>query len=61
MEKFEIFFNGLLHISWLGWEVKNDMSGQSKEALRVCNVKIRKSLTGAEMGHIFVTFLVSGP
>ena len=32
------------------------MSGQSKDALRVCNVKIRKSLTGTKMGHIFVNF-----
>ena len=59
--KFEIFFDGLLHISWLGREVKNDMSGQSKYALWVCNVKIRKSLTGAEMGHILVTFSGSSP
>ena len=44
--KFEIFFDGLLHISCMGWEVKNDMSGQSKDALRVCDVKIRKSLMG---------------
>ena len=48
--KFEFFFNGLLNISWLGREVKNDMSGQSKDALGVCNVKIRKSLTGAKRG-----------
>ena len=30
----------------MGWVVKNDISGQSKDALRVCNVKIRKSLLG---------------
>ena len=39
-----------MHISWLGREVKNDMSGQSNDALRVCNVKIRKSLMGAKQG-----------
>ena len=44
--KFEIFFDGPLHISCMGREVKNDMSGQSKDALRVCNVKIRKFLMG---------------
>ena len=52
MEKFEIFFDGLLHVSWLGWEVKNDMSGQSKDALGVCNVKIKKSLTGRNGAHL---------
>ena len=46
--KFDIFFDGPLHVSWLGWAVKNDMSGESKDALGVCNVKIRKSLTGAK-------------
>ena len=45
-ENLKFFFDGLLHVSWLGWEVKNDMSGQSKDALGVCNVKIRKSLLG---------------
>ena len=34
----------------MGWEVKNDMSGQSKDALRVCNVKIRKFLLGPKLG-----------
>ena len=46
--KSEIFFNGPFHVWWLGQEVKNDMSGESKGALGVCNVKIRKSLTGAK-------------
>ena len=40
------FCNGPLHVLYLDWEVKNDVSGQSKDALRVCNVKIRKSLLG---------------
>ena len=35
-------FDGLLYILCIVWEVKNDMSGQSKDALRVCNVKIRQ-------------------
>ena len=38
------------HVLWLGWEVKNDISDQSKDALRVCNVKIRKSLPGPKQG-----------
>ena len=48
--KFENFFDGLLHIPCMGWVVKNDMSGQPKDALRVCNVKIRKSLLGPKRG-----------
>ena len=38
------------HCTSRGWvgEVKNDMSGESKDALGVCNVKIRKSLMGAK-------------
>ena len=50
MENIWNFFDGLLHVSWLGQEVKNDMSGQSKYALGVCNVKIRKSLLGLKRG-----------
>ena len=49
-ENLNLFFDGPLHVSWLGWEVKNDMSGQSKYALGVCNVKIRKSLTVLKRG-----------
>ena len=40
------FFDGPLYVLYLGWEVKNNVSGQSKDVLRVCNVKIRKSLLG---------------
>ena len=40
------FFNGPLYILYLGWEVKNDVSGQSQDVLRVCNVNIRKFLLG---------------
>ena len=44
------FFDGPLLVSWLGWEVKNDVSDQYNVSLGVCNVKIRKSLTGAKRG-----------
>ena len=30
----------------MGWEVKIDMSGQSKDCLWVCNVKMKKFLPG---------------
>ena len=40
------FFNGPLYVLYLGWEVKNDVSGQSQDVLRVCNVNIIKSLLG---------------
>ena len=52
-KKFEFFSNGPLHVSCMGWEVKNDMSGQSKAALKVCNVKIRKSLLGPKWNTSF--------
>ena len=45
-----IFFDGPLHNLYLGWEVKNDVSDQSKDALRICNVNIRKSLLGKKWG-----------
>ena len=38
------FFDGSLYVLYLGWEVKNDVSDQSQDVLRVCNVNIRKSL-----------------
>ena len=44
------FFYGPLLVSWLGQEVKNDMSDQYNVSLGVCNVKIRKFLTGAKRG-----------
>ena len=59
--KFENFFDGPLRVSWLGQEVKNDMSGQSKGALGVCNVKIRKSLTGAKLGTSSWLFALAAP
>ena len=41
---------GALHISCMGWEVKIDMSGQSNDCLRVCNVKMKKILQGQKWG-----------
>ena len=40
----------------LGLEVKNDISGQSNDSLRVCNVKIRKCLLGQKWGIIIHRF-----
>ena len=51
-----IFFDGPLLISWLGREVKNDMSDQYNVSLGVCNVKIRKFLTGAKRGSFLRCF-----
>ena len=34
----------------MGWEVKIDMSGQSKDCLLVCNVKMEKCLSGWKRG-----------
>ena len=56
----EIVFVELLHILYMGWEVKIDMSGQFNDCLRVCNVKMKKNFTGAETGHISKNFQVSG-
>ena len=36
----------------MGREVKIDVSGQSNDCLRVCNVKMKKKITRAELGHI---------
>ena len=44
------FFDGPLLVSWLGQEVKNDMSDQYNVSLGICNVKIRKFLMGAKQG-----------
>ena len=54
------FFDEPLYVLYLGWEVKNDVSGQSQDVLRVCNVNIRNSLLGQKQ-HMFVTVSVSGP
>ena len=45
----------------MGREVKNDMSGQSKDALRVCNVKIRKFLLGPKWGTSSWLFQLTAP
>ena len=46
----EIVFVEVLHVSCMGWEVKIDMSGQSNDCLRVCNVKMKKFLMGQKQG-----------
>ena len=50
----------LLHVSCMGWEVKIDMSGQSNDCLRICNVKMKKNFNGAEMGHMSENVGVTG-
>ena len=50
------FFDGLLLILCLGWEVKNYMNDQYNDYLGVCNVKIKKSLPGQKWG----TFSIIG-
>ena len=40
------FFDRPLYVLYLGWEVKNDVSGQSQDVLKLWNVNIRKSLLG---------------
>ena len=45
------FFCGPLYILCMGWEVKIDMSGQSNDFLRVCNVKIKKNDQGKNGAH----------
>ena len=50
LTKLEI--DGPLYILYLGWEVKNDVSDQSKDALKLCNVNIRKSLLGQKWGTV---------
>ena len=52
----EIVFAELLHVSCMGWEVKIDMSGQSNDCLRVCNVKMKKFLLGQKRGTFSRTF-----
>ena len=60
-EKIWNFFDGPLHILCMGREVKNDMSGQSKDALRVCNVKIRQFLLGPKQGTSSWLFGLTAP
>ena len=40
----------------MGWEVKIDMSGQSKDCLWVCNVKMKKILPGQKRGTFLWIF-----
>ena len=40
----------------MGWEVKIDMSGQSKDCLWVCNVKMKKFLQGRKRGTFLWIF-----
>ena len=35
----------------MSWEVKNDMSGQSKDSLRVCNAKIKNLYGDTNEAH----------
>ena len=44
----------------MGWEIEIDTSGQSNDCVRVCNVKMKKNLTGAGMGHISENVGVTG-
>ena len=37
------------------------MSGQSNDCLRLCNVKMKNKITGAETGHISMNVGVTGP
>ena len=40
----------------MGWEVKIEMSGQSKDCLWVCNVKMNKFLPGQKRGTFLWIF-----
>ena len=55
------FFDGLLHVSCLGWEVNAHVSSQSNDCLRVCNVKMKKNSTRAGTEHISMHIWVTGP
>ena len=55
------FFDGLLHVSCLGWEVKTHMSGQSNNCLRVCNVKMKKFPPGWKRGTFPCMYGLWGP
>ena len=41
-----------LYILYLGSEVKNDVSDQSKDVLRVCNVNIKNLYWGRNGAHV---------
>ena len=61
MEKIWIFFQWATARLMVGSGGQNDMSGQTKDALRVCNVKIRKSLTGVKRGTSSWLFGLADP
>ena len=42
----------------MGWEVKIDMSGQSNDCLRVCNIKMKIFLLGQKQGTFLSMFLI---
>ena len=44
------FLDWPLQVLYIGSELKNDMSGQSNDSLRLCNVKMRKCLLGHKLG-----------
>ena len=44
----------------MGWEVKIDMSGQSKDCLWVCNVKMKNFLPGQKQGTFLWIFRFQG-
>ena len=44
----------------MGWEVEIDMSGPSNDCVKVCNVKMKKKNTRAEIEHIFENVGVMG-
>ena len=47
-----MIFSGSLCTSFVWvWEVKIDMSGQSNDYLRVCNVKMKNFLWGGNRAH----------
>ena len=52
----EIVFAEPLHVSCMGWEVKIDISGQSNDCLRVCNVKMKNFLLGQKRGTFLRIF-----
>ena len=49
-------FHGPLHASCMGWEVKIDMNGQTKDCLWVCYVKMKKFLPGQKWGTFLWIF-----
>ena len=45
--------------AWVG-EVQIDMSFQPNDCLRICNVKMKKKITGVKMGQISENVWVTG-